>query len=232
MKTLAILARKGGTGKTTLAVHLAVAAERAGLRTLLADMDPQRSAVEWRRERREQGPAVAEVREGALFPARQGAVRAGYDFMIMDTRSSGDLECAEAARLADLCLLPVRPSFFDVRAIARTVELVVNLRRPALLVLNQAPSRRAGDEPRLIRDAIEELDRYGLPIAPVGLRYRAAFQNALKAGQAAQESAPDSPAAFEMNALWAHVKRELWPDARAGWTLDDDLADREAVQAA
>jgi chromosome partitioning protein len=211
MQILAVLSRKGGTGKTTVAVHLAAAAQSAGLRVMLGDMDPQRSALEWSRERGMFGPNVVELKAGALFPARQQAARSGaVDLMVLDSRSN-DVEAAEAVRYADLCLIVVRPSFFDIRAISRTVELVTNMRKAGIFVINQAPSRRNGEEPRMIREAVDMLESYGLPIAPVGLRYRLAYQQAVRTGLAAQEVEPDSLAAFEMNALWHHVKGELYP---------------------
>jgi chromosome partitioning protein len=210
MRTLAVLSRKGGTGKTTVAVHLAVAAA-ASKRTLLCDMDPQRSALDWRRERQGPKPEVAEAKVGALFPIREAALRSNVELMVLDTRPSSDMESAEAVRFADLCLVVVRPSFLDMRAIVRTVELVTNMSRKGLFVLNQAPCRRNGEEPRAIRETVEALERMGLPVATVGLRYRAAYQNALRFGEAAQETEPDSMAAFEINALWRQVKRELWP---------------------
>ncbi|NEX94090.1 AAA family ATPase [Caulobacter sp. 17J65-9] len=211
MRTLAVLSRKGGTGKTTVAVQIAVAAAKAKRRVVVADLDPQRSALDWRRERIGDGPRVIEAKAGALFTLKQAEMRAGTDLLVLDTRSSNDQESAEAAREADFCVIVTRPCFFDVRSIQRTAELVNNLRKPAFIVLNQAPSRRNGEEPRLIRETVEMLDSYGLPVAPVGLRYRAAYQTAVRAGLAAQEMDPDSLAAFEINALWRHLKREIWP---------------------
>ncbi len=211
MKILAVLSRKGGTGKTTVAVHLAAAAANSGLNVLLGDMDPQRSSLDWGRERGTVGPVVAELKPGAMFIARQQAARSGADLMVLDSRGNHEAEAAEAARYADLCLIVVRPCFFDIRAIARTVELVTNMRKPGMFVLNQAPSRRNGEEPRLIREAVEALEGFGLPVAPVGLRYRLAYQTAVRAGLGAQEVEPDSLAAFEVNALWHHVNREVWP---------------------
>ena len=76
LKTLAIIARKGGTGKTTLAVHLAAAAHASGYSTLLADTDRQHSAVEWRRMRQQAQPVVEAVKPGALFARQQDAARA------------------------------------------------------------------------------------------------------------------------------------------------------------
>jgi chromosome partitioning protein len=211
MRTLAVLSRKGGTGKTTVALHLATAAHAAGRATILCDMDPQRSALDWRRERRIDGPEVAEAKVGTLFTARQSAVRAGVDLMVLDTRPSSDMECAEAVRFADLCLIVVRPCYFDLKAIVRTVELVTNMNRRGLFVLNQAPIRHRGTEPKLIRETVTELERLGLPVADVGLRFRTAYQNAVRQGLAAQEAEPHSNAAVEINALWRQVSRELWP---------------------
>lgn len=210
MQILAVLSRKGGTGKTTLAVHLAAAAQASGLNVLLGDMDPQRSALDWSKERGSVTPAVMELKPGAMFAGVQQAARAGVaDLMVLDSRSNYDNEAAEAVRWADLCLIVVRPCFFDIRAIARTVELVTNMRKSGMFVINQAPSRRNGEEPRLIRESMEGLEAFGLPIAPVGLRYRLAYQNAVRTGLTAQELEPDSQAAFEINALWHHVRGDL-----------------------
>jgi chromosome partitioning protein len=223
MRTLAVLSRKGGTGKTTVAVQLAVSAYAAGRRTTIIDLDPQRSALDWRRERQGDGPEVMDGKAGGLFTSQLNARRSGTELLILDTRASNDVESAEAARMADFCLLVVRPSFFDVQSIARTAELVGNLRKPAYFVVNQAPSRRNGEEPMLIREAAEMLRSYGVPLAPVGLRYRAAYQNAVRAGRAAQETAPDSLAAFEINTLWHYVKRELWPAEPCDESVDQML---------
>ncbi len=216
MRTLAILSRKGGTGKTTVAVHLAAAAHRAGLSTVIADLDPQRSALDWARERQVEGPAVFEAKVGALFTQRLACARDGADLMVLDTRPSSDAECAEAVRWSDLALIVVRPCYFDLKAIVRTVELVTNMGKRGLFVINQAPSRRAGEEPRVILETYETLQGLGLPVAPVGLRYRAAYQNAVKLGLTAPEFASDSLAAFEVDALWENVQRELWPQPAAG----------------
>ena len=213
MKTIAVMSRKGGAGKSTLAVHMAAAAVAAGKRVILVDMDPQRSSLEWARERAADWPLVMEGRAGALFTTHRAAEREGIDLLIVDSRSSADAEASEAARLADLCLIVVRPNFFDLQAVGRTVQLVENLRRPGLFVLNQAPVRRNGAEPRVIREAVDYLSEYRIPLAEVGLRQRAAYQNAMWKGLGAQEDQPDSQAAFEINSLWASLAEQLWPVA-------------------
>src|SRR3569833_898672 len=122
MRTLAVLSRKGGTGKTTIGLHLAVSAFHAGHRTLVCDLDPQRSALDWRRERQIPGPEVIEAKGGALFPLRQNAEHTGVDLMVLNTRPSSNAETTETERRADQSQNEARPCFFDLKAIVRTVE--------------------------------------------------------------------------------------------------------------
>ena len=211
MRTLAILSQKGGTGKTTVAVHLATAAQAAGKRSLIADLDPQRSATEWRRMRPADAPALIEAKSGTLFVASHTAERTGMDLMVLDTRPAQDSDIAEAIRLADLCLLVLRPSFFDIKAIARTLEMTRSMGKPSLFVVNQAPAQREHREPPAVLETVAALRELGAPLAPVGLRARNVYQSAVAKGLTAQETAPGSAAAQEINLLWAHVEQALWP---------------------
>jgi chromosome partitioning protein len=213
VRTLAVLSQKGGTGKTTVAVHLAVSAWTASRRVLLADLDPQRSASEWRRARVRPGPGVIESKPGALFVAQQAAERAGVDLMVLDTRPAGDADAAEAIRRADLCLLVLRPSFFDLKATGRMVEMTRAMNKPALLLLNQAPPRRGEREPPAVMETVEALRQLRLPLAPTGLRSRAMYQASVAKGLTAREAAPGGAAAQEMDMLWSHLERALWPVA-------------------
>jgi chromosome partitioning protein len=216
VRTLAVLSQKGGTGKTTVAVHLAVAAWTGQRRVLMADLDPQRSAADWRRARAGPGPGLIESKPGALFVAQQAAERAGVDLMVLDTRPAGDTDTAEAIRAADLCLVVLRPSFFDLKATQRMVEMTDAMNKPAIFLLNQAPSRRGEREPPAVLDTIEALRQRGLVLAPVGLRARAAYQTAVAKGLTAPESMPGSAAAREIALLWEHMEQTLWPARAAG----------------
>ena len=142
MRTLAVISRKGGVGKTTLSVNLAVAAYHAGLKTVVADLDSQRSAMAWAKARTQPGPAVLETTAGKLFPLWSAAGNSGCELMVLDTPASAEAETLQALRLADLCLLVSRPNYFDVSALARSIELLRQFDKPGLIVLNQAPSRR------------------------------------------------------------------------------------------
>lgn len=210
MRTLAVLSQKGGTGKTTLAVHLAVAAWAGQRRVLIADLDPQRSASEWRRMRDGPGPGLIESKSGALFVAQQASERAGVDLMVLDTRPAADSDAAEAIRCADLCLIVLRPSFFDLKATARMVDMTQAMGKTAAFILNQAPPRRGEREGHAVLDTVEGLRPFGLPIAPVGLRARAAYQSSVARGLTAQEAAPLSAAAREIGLMWDYVENALF----------------------
>ena len=205
MKTLAVLSQKGGTGKTTVAAHLAVAAEAAGCRTILMDMDPQRSATAWSRMREGPGPVISDAKAGTLFIARQAAEKLRMGLMVIDTPPSCGDETLEAARHADLCLIVVRPSFFDIEAARSTVEAVKALGRPAMFLLNQTPA----GQPGAVKGAVEALGRYGLPVSPVRLHSRPAYQAAIGKGRTVQELGASSVAAVESDALWRLVEGNL-----------------------
>ena len=209
MKIIAVVAQKGGTGKSTITANLAVAAQLEGRKTFIADADPQGSLVEWARIRKETSPLVAAVKTSALHPTRYAVERSGLDLMFIDTRCSALDDSLEAAKAAHLTLIVVRPTAVDLRAIAKTVEDLKPLGRPTAFVLNQAPSQRVGREPMIVAEAIELLIGYGLPVAPIGVRNRLIFQSAFACGLGVMEADPLSRASDEIGELWSYVDSRL-----------------------
>lgn len=209
MKTIAVLSRKGGTGKTTLALHLAVAARDAGMAVLLADLDRQHSAVEWRRQRAQDRPLVEAIKPGALFTRQRDAAREGIDLLIVDTGPTVEADVEQAIRCADLCLVVARPNFFDLRAVAETAALAESYHRDLVFVLNQAPSRRGGFEVPAVGEAVKALRALGGTVSPIGLRARVAYQQGVARGGVAQEVEPNGAAAREIAALWAWLEARL-----------------------
>jgi len=206
MRTIAVVARKGGSGKTTLAVHMALAAHLRGRRTLLADADPQRSSSVVLRARRGRGPQVAETAGPKLFALQVAALRADTEALIIDTAAGAEDEVAHAIVLADLCLMVLRPTFLDFAAAIRTSEVVRRLHKSGLIVLNQAPVSRAGAEPPLVKKSQEALKLMRLPVAPTIVRSRSAYQSAMETGCSAEETAAGGPAAIEMADLWTFIE--------------------------
>ncbi|MDR3507940.1 MAG: AAA family ATPase [Caulobacteraceae bacterium] len=211
MRTLAVVALKGGTGKTTVAVNLASRAHAAGLKVVLADMDPQGSSSDWSKSRGGAAPMTLPLKFGSLFPAQNTADNAGVDLMILDTRASSQMDTVAAVKAADLSLIVVRPTVIDLRAIAATVDLLRPLRRQAAFVINQAPCQRTGRDPVMVLEAIELLLRYGLAIAPVGLRGRQIYQTTFSRGTTPAEEDPASAAGAETQRLWDFAAEKLWP---------------------
>jgi chromosome partitioning protein len=207
MKTIAVIARKGGSGKTTVAVHLAIAAHLRGRRALVADADPQRSSSTVLKARRGPGPQFAETSGPKLFALQVAAQRAGVDTLIIDTPAGAEDETAHAIVLADLSLLVIRPTFLDFAAAIRTSDVLRRLHKPGVIVLNQAPVSRSGAEPPLVKKAHEALRMMRLPVAPAILRARSAYQSALELGCSAEEVNAPNPAAQEVADLWAYVER-------------------------
>ena len=123
MKTLAIISQKGGTGKSTVAVHLSVAASQAGHTTALIDLDPQANVAKWGDMRNDDTPIVLSAHASRLKETLHTAEGLNVDLVILDTPPKMESSILEAARVADFALIPCRTSLWDLQAIAPTIEL-------------------------------------------------------------------------------------------------------------
>ena len=199
MSSIGFLAQKGGAGKTTLAVHLAVLAGDA----LLVDLDPQRSAAEWWETRTADLPelAVGEPRDlkGALASSRRA-------WVVVDTAPHAAEDARSVAALVDLVVIPSRPAILDLRAIRATVDIAGKAAARAVVVLNACPAGRSVAEASIVTEARQALTAYGLPLAPVAVTQRAAFSYALNDGRAVSEFEPDGKAADELRKLWEWLR--------------------------
>jgi chromosome partitioning protein len=225
MKTIAVIGRKGGSGKTTIATHLAIGLHLRGCRTILADTDPQRSSAELLKEREGGGPAVVTTSGPKLFALQVAAARGGADALVIDTPAVLEEAVSHAVVLANLSLLVVRPTFLDIAAAQRTSDIVRSLRKPALVVLNQAPASRDAIEAPGVRRALEALHVLRLPVAPVVIRTRTPYQWGLECGRSVEEIDPQSLAAGEIRALCDFVERFALGAGKAaveaeGWAGD------------
>jgi chromosome partitioning protein len=207
MHTIAILSLKGGTGKTTLTLHLAVAAERAGQRAVVIDLDPQASAAGWKDSRPGETPVVVPVPSSRLPQALEAARAGGAGLALIDTAPHATDAALAAAEAADLVLIPCRPGILDLRAIGMTARAIKIAGKPAYVVLNAMPPRA----PNVLADAIAAVAIHGLQVAPFTMQQRAAYAHALTAGQSAQEYDPMGKAAEEFSQLYAWVRRQLDP---------------------
>jgi chromosome partitioning protein len=204
MKTLAILSQKGGTGKTTLALHLAVASERAGKTCAVIDLDPQASSSGWKDLRAQESPAVVSAQAARLMQVLATAEEHGADLVVIDTAPHAEGAALAAARAADLILIPCRPAVLDLKAIGTTIDLVRIAGNPAAVVLNAVPPRGS-----LAREAGEVVHTYGVALCPVSLGHRAAFVHALTGGATAEEYEPRGKAAQEVTQLYKWICKQV-----------------------
>lgn len=201
MLTLAVIAQKGGTGKTTLALSLAVAAEASGRSVLVIDLDPQASACKWSDRRERDAPAVMDAQPARLAAALAKAEQAGIDIVIVDTPARVEQAAAEAAKVADLVLIPCKPSILDLETLRATAELVHGrARRPPLVILNAVPAQGTRHE-----QAVEAITAMGLAVCTAHVGQRVAFEYAAQAGLTVTEYEPGGRAASDIRQLYTTI---------------------------
>ncbi len=209
MKTLGIIAQKGGAGKTTLSIHLAVRAGLAGLKVLVIDTDPQASATAWWRRRHEDKPALIQSRGELLPEVLKTATEQRYDLVIIDTAPHSSGEAEATARLSDQVYIPTRPAILDLDAIGVSTELVSGTGTSAKILLNCCPPPTRYGEPHIVSEARQALETYGIPVCGVAISQRAAFSHALIDGRAVSEFERSGKAAREIDGLWNTLREEM-----------------------
>ncbi len=209
MRTVALLARKGGAGKTTCAIHMGVLAQASGMKVMFLDLDPQRSLSTWWHSREAETPGLIETDARQLPDLLKAARADGYDLVVIDTPPAVTFDTARIAGLVDLALIPLRPSILDIYAVASTADVVRATKTKALLVLNACPAPRGTVEAATTLEARKAVAEIAIPLAAISLAQRIDYTRALNGGEAVNEFAPSSKAAQEMESLWNEVQRSL-----------------------
>ena len=205
MRTIALVNQKGGCGKTTVALHLAAAFWQRGDNVLVLDLDPQASAAEWHDARAEPLPHVESVQPARLAKVIAHAREIATGMLVLDTAPHSEAASLEAARCADLVLVPCQPSIMDLRAMRKTVELLKLVKVPAFALLNNVPSYGA-----IADEAADTIAAdLGLPVCPVRFGDRVAYNRCLISGQVAQELEPLGKAAREVEQLYMWTCQQL-----------------------
>lgn len=197
MQIISIISQKGGTGKTTLALNLAVAAELDGRSTVVIDLDPQASAKGWHDNREAETPIVISAQAARLPEIIDTSKKHGAEFIIIDTAPHSESASLAAARISDLVIIPCRPGILDLRAIAASADICSLAKAKAAVVLNAVPPR--GNLPHEAEEAIEN---YGLSTSPVQIGQRMTFVHSLTAGQTVLEFEKSGKAVDEIKALY------------------------------
>lgn len=206
MDVIAVIAQKGGTGKTTLAVSLAVAATQNGRTSALIDLDPQASASNWSDRREASEPVVVSAQPARLQHVLRAAEESGAELVLIDTPPRAEQAALTAAKVADLVLIPCRPAIYDLETVATTLELVgyAGPTRPTFAVLNGVPSR--GPRRAQAEDVLKSVE---VAVCPVAFGHRVAFDHAGTLGLSAQEYEPTGKAAAEIIDVYKYTCRQV-----------------------
>jgi chromosome partitioning protein len=221
MRTIVLATQKGGSGKSTLTIGLALAARNAGHHVRLIETDPQGTLSNWQSRRGIVEPMVEAIYNvGRLESRLEALARGGVTLAIIDTASGLSAVTAAAIRCADLCLIPARPSVTDIEASAATLKAVLAWKKPFAFVLNQTPVRgRRIDNAALALGGENAVEMDKLLARPF-ISMRNDHQDALASGRAVSEYAPTSKSAEEIGQLWQWAEARLSggapaPDAHA-----------------
>jgi chromosome partitioning protein len=205
MRVIAFVTQKGGTGKSTLAASLAVAAGEAGERVAALDLDPQASLSHWGERRAAELPLVDRTTPDKLTQALHALAGHGYTLAIIDTAGIDSPAATAAMRAADIALIPARPSLADIEATKPTYAALARLNRPYAFVLNQcAPQQKGGRA----ADATKALSLLGVMAQPM-IALRADHQDAFAFGLGVTEHDPHGKAADELRGLWQWVNSKM-----------------------
>ena len=205
-KTITLAGQKGGTGKSTVTVHLASEWRRVGYRVLVLDSDPQGTTLTWSEEASERGfgaPTVTAM--GDNLRAQLPELREGYDIVIVDTPGRQSKRLAGALVLSDLALIPCKPSAADVWALEGTLDLVEQAQQlcpdlTARILHNEVHKTVLAET---ARDTMHECE---IPSLRASLGRRVAFAEAMAAGSGISVYAPGSLAALELRRLAEEIE--------------------------
>jgi chromosome partitioning protein len=209
MYVIAVSSQKGGSGKTTLAGHLAVEADRRGVGPVaLVDTDPQGSLAEWWNARSAETPLFARTGAERLAEDIERMKSLGIKLLVIDTPPAIEATISEVVQVADIIVVPARPSPHDLRAAGATVELVERHKKPLVFVINGAAQRA-----RITTEAVMALSQHGT-LAPTIIHQRTAFAASMIDGRTVMEIPGEPRAAQEIAMLWEYLYRRLTGEHR------------------
>lgn len=200
-KIITVANRKGGAGKSTCAAHLSLEAVKRGLKVILIDLDPQKSLEYWWKKREQENPFLADTDPEKLEITLDNIRKHDFDLCIIDTPGNTDLNATGGIKVADLVLIPSKPTAVDLSAIGRTISMVQDLKKSYIFLITQAVART-----KLALQAASVLSQFG-EVAPCSMGHRISYVNAMNTGGSAAEE--DKASAEELNELWSFIRSKL-----------------------
>jgi chromosome partitioning protein len=202
LKVLTIANRKGGAGKSTCAAHFSVEADRMNLKTILIDLDPQKTLEGWWNKREQENPYLLDVVADELSKTLEQLKEKGFDLCIIDTPGDASINAISGMQSADLVIIPSKPTPADLAAIGRTINLVEECKKPFIFVITQGVTRQ-----KSTLQTVSALSQYGA-VPPDIITNRTSYASAMGMGVSAADSDPN--AREEVQNVWQFIYSRLF----------------------
>src|SRR6201994_691206 len=200
MRVLAMASQKGGSGKTTLSGHLAVQAQLAGAGpVVMVDIDPQGSLSDWWNERATDFPAFAQTTVARLAADLEVLRQQGFRLAMIAPPPAITMAIQSVIAVAELIVIPTRPSPHDLRAVGATVDLCERAGKPLIFVVNAATPKA-----KITYEAAVALSQHGT-VAPITIHHRTDFAASMIDGRTVMEVDPKGRSAGEIVDLWSSI---------------------------
>lgn len=207
MKILTIANRKGGAGKSTCAAHMALEAVNSGLKTILIDMDPQKTLEAWWLKREEENPYLLETNAVELHESLANLAKNAFDLCIIDTPGDASINAIAGIKVADLIIIPSKPTAPDLAAIGRTISMVEENKKKFVFIISQGIVRG-----KATLQAASVLSQFGA-VAPAVISNRTSYATSM--GQGNSAATFDKLAEEEIKQVWNFIKARLFEEQKS-----------------
>lgn len=203
MRIIAVVSRKGGSGKTTITAHIAAQAAQNGKNVAIADADPQGSLAGWWNDRESDDIQYLQATIAELSERRHELEESGIDYLIIDTPPAINDAIRQVVEMADFAVIPTKSSPLDIKGVVPTVDLLMEMEKPMSFVITQVINNA-----KITGDTAILLSQFGT-VAPVQIVNRVDFPSSMIDGRTVLELNASGKSSFEIDKLWEYIESQI-----------------------